>query len=62
MSLDANDLQQIREICREENQALENDIKDIYHIILSMQKQIDGGFKVLGEQIAAIADQTGATL
>lgn len=38
MSLTNGDLQQIREICRQENMALENDIKDIYYIILGVQK------------------------
>jgi hypothetical protein len=69
MSLTVDDLRQIREICREENRALEGDVKDIYHIILGMQKQMDKmqqsmdeGLKLLGNQISSIARQAGAKL
>jgi hypothetical protein len=67
MSLTTHDLQQIREICLDENQAIENDVKDIYHIILAMQKnmramqkQMDKGFKSLSDQIASTAEQACA--
>lgn len=38
MSLTNTDLRDIRRINREENQALENDIKEIYQMLASMQR------------------------
>ncbi|HEX4774125.1 MAG TPA: hypothetical protein VH234_01245 [Candidatus Saccharimonadales bacterium] len=73
MSLTESDRQYIRTISREANLALENDIKEIYHILTKMSRGMttDANFKklsfnnkllTLNAELLGVASHVGITL
>lgn len=73
MSLTNTDLRDIRRINREENQALENDIKEIYQMLASMQRgmisderfqklSVEGKLLTLNTELLYVAKQARVEL